>query len=173
VTAPVQGAPAGPSPLSRLTDSEGVEAAFLIDRAGRVIDRSVPWEFDRLRQVAALIAAMHAAGVRLAGGGEGEGRVRFALGAGRQGIHLLPLPAPSDLLLVLLLDRPQESRIPDLVALVLQGLEEAGRPPSAPVRDPAAFEASLEREANAPREPGAPPRPDPRGGDEMTSPWDP
>jgi len=157
----------GDTLLTRLTASGDVEAAFLIDRAGRVIDRSVPWESDRLRQVAALIAAVHAAGVRLAGGGEGPGRARFTLGAGSKGVHLIPLPAPSDLLLVLLLDRQQEARVSEFVRFVLEDVRMGSLPPEfASPKDLLAFEASLEKGLDRPRT-------DRDVGDEIASPWDP
>jgi hypothetical protein len=138
--------------LPPLETAPGVESAILVDRAGRLVENRGLDDPSRLRQVASLVAAMHATGARLSEASGDPGRAWITMGAGERTLLLVPLPRPGTLILLLVLtgDDPHPSRA--FVERLVERIREELPPPAVSVEDPREFEATLERSLQAVKE---------------------
>lgn len=161
---------ADPGLLMELEPFPGIKAAVLVDRSGRLVESQGIDDPGRLRQVAALVAAMHATAARLSEAAGDPGRARTTVRAGERILLLAPLPWPSPLILLLVLtERGLLEAAPFLEAVMDRHPEDH---PSMEVADARDFEGSLERslqgspgrsgDEDATASPGS--APDPRDG---------
>jgi hypothetical protein len=139
----------GNSLLPPLETAPGVESAVLVDRAGRLVENRGLDDPARLRQVASLVAAMHATGARLSEASGDPGRAWITMGAGDRTLLLVPLPRPGTLILLLVLtgDEPDQARA--FVERLVERIRKELPPPAMSVDDPREFEATLERSLQA------------------------
>ena len=120
-----------------------------MDRAGRLVESRGLEDPSCLRQVASLVAAMHATGARLSEASGDPGRAWITIGAGSRTLLLIPLPRPGTLILLLILEGgdtgPARTFVEGLVARIRKELPL----PAIAVDDPREFEATLERSLKA------------------------
>jgi predicted regulator of Ras-like GTPase activity (Roadblock/LC7/MglB family) len=148
-----QGPPGAPNEvegaglLGELDPFPGIEAAVLVDRSGRLVESRGVEDPARLRQVASLVAAMHAAAARLSEASGDPGRARTTVRAGERILLLDPLPWPSTLVLLLVLTEEGIIGVPPFLGGLVDRLQQDL--PSGGVTDAREFEASLERSLQA------------------------
>jgi len=135
--------------LPPLETAPGVESAILVDRAGRLVENRGLDDPSRLRQVASLVAAMHATGARLSEASGDPGRAWITMGAGARTLLLVPLPRPGTLILLLVLTGDDRHSARAFVERLVERIREELPPPAVSVDDPRDFEATLERSLQA------------------------
>jgi len=135
--------------LPPLETAPGVESAVLVDRAGRLVENRGLDDPFRLRQVASLVAAMHATGARLSEASGDPGRAWITVGAGDRTLLLVPLPRPGTLILLLVLTGDERRHARAFVERLVERIREELPPPAVSVDDPRDFEATLERSLEA------------------------
>ncbi|TVR51510.1 MAG: hypothetical protein EA421_15505 [Gemmatimonadales bacterium] len=135
--------------LPPLETAPGVESAVLVDRAGRLVENRGLDDPSRLRQVASLVAAMHATGARLSEASGDPGRAWITVGAGDRTLLLVPLPRPGTLILLLVLTGDERRHARAFVERLVERIREELPPPAVSVDDPRDFEATLERSLEA------------------------
>ena len=131
--------------LPPLETAPGVESAVLVDRAGRLVENRGLDDPSCLRQVASLVAAMHATGARLSEASGDPGRAWITMGAGDRTLLLVPLPRPGTLILLLVLIGDERRHARAFVERLVERIREELPPPALSVDDPRDFEATLER----------------------------
>jgi hypothetical protein len=123
----------------------GLEAAVLVDRAGRVVESRGVEDPSRLRKMATLVAALHASGARLSEASGDPGRARIQIEAGERIFLVIPLPRPgTQVLLLVPRAGARVAEAPLVDRLVERLTEELPVSPTMDPRDAAAFESSLE-----------------------------